>query len=344
MAITLWGHFLKSESESVAKALWGNTELNMLPNRTDLPDWAFLILPEPNRGLADLCFRQKWLRKSKNQNESITDLDGTITNVGYAISIVSGHNGTFELTQDELTFLFEIVDRWADAPVPKREDPYVNRLIQETTLNAITGLSYILDGNVLPQEINTKILNKIRKLSDSGISGFRLISGLVRAIPDRHGEFASILRSGFVSDISEIAEGAIVGLHEWLVSSGRKDLKTKRPPDDLVREIGIIVAVRRKTGLSQALSVAKWIFDEGSEQQITVIRKSVVQGLSFMIDELKYEKQSDHFDDDEVPLLRWRCAQLANAISRHKTQEDESVINRWIETAKHDPLPEVRHL
>ena len=263
---------------------------------------------------------------------------------GRAIATAKDFSRSFVLNEEEQKLLVGVIDQWADAQVPKRDDPYLSELSQGPSRNAIGGLCFILDDIVIPRKIGLKLLIKIQKLNDVGISGYSLITGLVRSLAEHLDELASVLRSGIVSDKTDVAEGAIVGLHEWLISSSDNKFNLQQPPDDLVREIGLIISVRRKTGLSQAMSVAKWIFEEGSEQQMTDICELVVQGLSYMIDELSYRKHRDHFDDVDVPLLRWRCAQLANAISIHRSNITEPVISRWIEIAKHDPLPEVRYL
>ena len=218
LAVVLWGQILKSESVLVAKALWENTN-HKLPSRTYLSDWVFLILPEPDPGSADRYFRQKWLKSTDSQNENSPDLDATLANVGKAIATAKDFSRSFVLNEEEQKLLVGVIDQWADAQVPKRDDPYLSELSQGPSRNAIGGLCFILDDIVIPRKIGLKLLIKIQKLNDVGISGYSLITGLVRSLAEHLDELASVLRSGIVSDKTDVAEGAIVGLHEWLIFS-----------------------------------------------------------------------------------------------------------------------------
>ena len=66
----------------------------------------------------------------------------------------------------------------------------------------------------------------------------------------------------------------------------------------------------------------------------------VLQGLAYLAEELRYEREHD--DDNDVPLLRWRCTQLASSMSKAGLR-DHPVVAQWLEIATSDPLPEVRY-
>ena len=188
--------------------------------------------------------------------------------------------------------------------------------------------------------IGEKLYGKVRDLNESGILGFGLIAGLVKALPNRFGDLASTMRVGLVSENVYIAEGAVVGLHHWLATSAEGISHIQPPPDDLVREIGIMIATRRKKALGQALDIAKWVFDEGNDAQKEVIRDLALQGLGYLVEELRYDREHDL--DIDVPLLRWHCTHLALAMAEYGLGDNPAVA-RWSENIENDPLPEVRY-
>ena len=110
------------------------------------------------------------------------------------------------------------------------------------------------------------------------------------------------------------------------------------PTADILREVGLIIAARRKEALSHALQLAKWVFDEGSDDVRHIILNSVLEGLDYLAEELRYDR--DH--EDYVTNLRWRCALLASSMAKAGL-EYAPVVSRWLELASGDPYPEIRY-
>ena len=90
-----------------------------------------------------------------------------------------------------------------------------------------------------------------------------------------------------------------------------------------------------------SLQTAKWVFDEGNNAQKEAMRDLALQGLSYLTEELRYDRE-DHGPDDDVPLLRWRSAQLALSMAEAGSKNAPAV-SRWLEIAENDPLPELRY-
>lgn len=100
-----------------------------------------------------------------------------------------------------------------------------------------------------------------------------------------------------------------------------------------------MIATRRNRVLNRALQVARWIFSSGRGDQKEIIAQLVLQGLRYLGEELRYDR--DHSDEAEIPLLRWGCAHLAQAMVLSGYQADPIVMH-WVQLALEDPLPEVR--
>ena len=149
---------------------------------------------------------------------------------------------------------------------------------------------------------------------------------------------ASWLRTGLASSSRDMASGALSGLSFWIRESNSSNLSVQNPPEDILRELGLIIAARRKESLSAALQVVKQVFDDGNDEQQEIILNSTLEGLEYLAEELQY----DDNDDIDVPNLRWRCTQLASSMSLAGFSCRPAVA-RWLKLASVDPFPEIRN-
>jgi len=340
--VVFWGRLTEAEAAQIVQALWDReyTSPNDLPTGTLLFDWAFLLFPEPELGLAEKCFRCKWLTASSAVQENTPNPDETLWQIGGAISCLKAHQRSLDLSEEERSYLIEAVDQWSDAPVPSHAFALVENQLREPTYRALEGLPSILTEIQIPVPIGEKLYGKVQSLNESGISGFRLMAGLVKALPSRFDELALTMRMGLVSDKVDLAEGAAAGLYHWLTTSAEANSQIQPPPDDLIREIGIVIATRKKTVLVQALQIAQWIFDEGNDAQKEIIQDLALQGLGYLVEELRYDREHD--PDLGVPFLRWACTHLALSMAKCGFR-DAPAVARWAESIENDPLPEVRY-
>ena len=351
----------ESEVSQVGAALWTaeHTPDDGLPQNTNLYDWVFLVLPEPKPGLAEQRFRRKWLSTGpvetqdsiERSGETITvsfpnepsnpaRLEDTLWNLGAAFSISKDQGHTFELSAEELKHIIELVSLWAKADVPSYPDPFFSDLALEPTRRVLESLPSILAQVEIPEHVGQDLYQKIKLLSESRIPAFKPLGELVQIIPDRMDETVSWLRSGLASDNGEMVTNALSCLVSWPKTPKMGDGPVHPPPSDLFREVGLLIAARRKEALSSALQVAKLVFDSETEEHREIMSECVLQGLAYLVEELKYDREHD--DNYDVPLLRWRCTQLASSMSKAGLR-DHPAVARWLEIATSDPLPEVRY-
>ena len=334
----------EAESSQVAQAIWSEkyTGPNDLPRETSLFDWVFILLPSPESGLGEQRFRHKWLTAISASQENAPSLDDTLWQVGRGILGLRKHGRSLDLSEDERSHLIEVVERWSDTPVPVQDFPFMDSRLHESTHRALVNLPSILAEIQIPESIGEKLYKKMKDLNESGLPRFRLIAGLIKAMPNRFDELILTMKMGLVSDNVYIAEDAAEGLYFWLTTSVEADSHLRPPLDDLVREIGVVIATRKKAVLAQALKIAKWVFDAGNDVEKETIRDLVLQGLGYLVEELRYDREHDQDDDFDVPLLRWRCTHLALTMAECGLGDDPAVI-RWSENIENDPLPEVRY-
>lgn len=334
----------ESEASQIAEALWSKTYTDSegLPRETDLYDWAYLLFPQPKPGIAEQRFRQNWLVPRRASQNNTPSLDDILRQVGKAIGGLRVNQRRLDLCEEEQQYLTEIIRQWLDAPIPSHVDPYFEHQHREPIVQAIDGLRSILTEIKIPESIAEQLHRRVQALNKSDIPGFVLIAGLVKALPDDClPELALLMQTGLASDKEDIAVSAVIGLRHWAIMSANAPSDIQPPPNELIHEIGIIIANRRKASLDPALQFAKWVFDRGDREQKNAIRSLALQGLGYLAEDLRYDR-ADHDPDDDVPMLRWRSTQLAQSMSEHGSA-DAPAVSRWLEIAENDPLPEVRY-
>ena len=334
----------EAESSQVAQAIWSEkyTGPNDLPRETSLFDWVFILLPAPESDLGEQRFRHKWLTANSALQEDAPNPDDTLWQVGRAILGLRKHGRSLDLSEDERSYLVEVVERWSDTPMPVQNFPFMDSRLHESTHRALVSLPSILAEIHISESIGEKLYKKMKDLNDSGLPKFELVVSLIKAMPNRFDELILTMRMGLVSDNVDLAKDAAAGLYHWLTASAEADSQIRPPPDDLIREVGVMIATRKKAVLAQALQTAKWVFSEGTQEQRETIRHLVLQGLDYLDEELRYDREHDQDDNFDVPLLRWGCAHLALAMAERGFGDDPSVA-RWSENIEKDPLPEVRY-
>ena len=164
--------------------------------------------------------------------------------------------------------------------------------------------------------------------------------GLIKAMPDRVEDVSSWIRLGLTSDDGLQVSQAMSTLQSWMSVAVSDSNFIIPPPEDLVREIGVVIATRRKVALPSAQSAANWVFESGDTCHQETISQLVLQGLFYLIEELRYDRQHD--DGNRVPTLRLLCAQLAKSVAK-KGYATSLPISQWLDMARDDALPEVRY-
>ena len=129
--IAFWGRLTEAEKLQVAEALWKGDDIGSddLPSGTDLRDWVFFLLPEPEPGIAEQRFRSKWL--NANDPSPALDLDETLWHVGSTISGLNAHQRSLEFSEGEEDYLVKIVKQWSETPVRGPIHPFDHEEIKK---------------------------------------------------------------------------------------------------------------------------------------------------------------------------------------------------------------------
>ena len=351
----------EEESKIMAQALWTEryTSSVGLPSGTNVFDWAFLTLPEPSPGLALERFRTKWLRKSEDVtyefaqrtrgiqnglNDDTLDIDSRLWQANGAIRALKEERGELVLATSEKAHLTSLIESWVEEPVPEVKSPQLQSLAADATKRSVqtvaASLPAILGAIEASASLIEGIYQKLQSLTKNQIPVFEVTTALVRYMPERSEEIATEIQVGVTSESEDVAGNAMSGLYTWLTSSSDDESQNLNPPDDLIRGVGIAIASRRNAVIVPALQVAKWIFENGTDAQKESIRQLTEDGLSYLAQDLRYDREQE--TPEEVPRKRLYCAELAAEMAKTGLGQTPAVA-QWIDIARQDPLPEVRH-
>ena len=340
------------EKIEMGQALWsksGITNPDIFTHKSI--GWVYLVLPEHTQGQAERSFRAKFLSSLEGVDDDLSLAESSLYQVGLALDNAELSGYSLPLSTTEQKYLFDCIQVVAANLMGERE---TIRIGYPSQAQVTYGIRSILAKIEMPKDIATDLYEKTKSMRDmsdkkayfdpiseaSTVFIYVVMLGLIKAIPERVEEIAGWIRLGLASDDDLQVSQAISTLRSWMSASASDANSIVPPPEDLVREVGLVIATRRKVALQSALSIANWIFESGDTAHRETISQMVLQGLSYLAEELRYDRQYD--DDDSVPTVRFLCAQLAKSMAQ-KGYADSPAISQWLEIAKDDPLPEVRY-
>ena len=344
LPLVVSGVLTEEEQRAIGRALWsegsaGDDGLPVLPS--DLYDFALLLLPEPSNGLAESRFRQKWLSTAVLRTDNSAGAFEILNQVGRAIAQLRLRGRSLQLSHEEEDILVAAVRGWADAPVPDHQPRFLLPFTSKHETDALIGLVAAVSEMPLPSEVGSAVYRRAQAMASAGMGGFELAGPLANALPARVQEIATWLRTGVVAADPSAARSAMQGLQSWLETSTDEEVAAHRPPQDLIHEIGLVIASRRGGALPQALESAAWLFANGPAEARTTLEQLALQGLTYLEQELQYERHQAAGSDIDVPLVRSLCARLARAMA-DSGLANKSAVESWLELARRDPVPEVR--
>ena len=364
VALLAYGKLSENEKQPIAQALWSDTTLGPdgLPAGTGLHDFGFLNLPETTEGLAQKRFFQKWLPSPDHITKanfeevptSLTltgdyghvndrdNLENCLWQLSSAFRNLRHSQIEPELSDEQRTTLANLIETWAEALPPPHgalQDPFGAHILKQRAESVARRIPTLISEIEPTATFAENLYRKVEMLHQRQIPAFELVADVARLNPARENELANLIRDGLTSDDRTMASSAAYGLRSWLESTSQPGTQAEPPPDQLISGIGFTIASRRTTVTVGSLMAAEFIFEHGTEEHKEAIRRSVADGLSYLLEELGYDRQRD--DPNEIPELRLACARLAMKMSLDQQEPHPSVID-WIEAARQDPLPEVR--
>ena len=353
MPIVFSGNLSQEQALEIASALWGETDpILSNSNGPNSPfDWVFMLLPEMSPGQAEQSFRQKWLTPRPITEDKVSGFaQEMLSQLGPAIGNRNARERLLPLTDEENEYVSTLLLQ------------FVKNIFGDSvtigTHTSIRHLNTVAEAIVIPNPIAEEMFNVIEGMLGTGTVHYRdpirllgdflynvriaisytLIPGLVKTLPDRVSTMAMWLSAGLASGEEIRINNALVATRTWALASQEEFGGTA--PDSLVREVGAIIASRRKDALSGALVCATVIFDRGTLSHKVAISTFALHGLSFLAEETQYVR---YLEDDDVPTVRLLCVQLASHMVTSGLG-DNPIVAEWLDIGRNDPFPEVRNV
>ncbi len=270
------------ESSNIATVLWSDSD--PIQHNVSSPgsalDWVYFMLPEIEEGQSEQSFRLKWLSSTpESQGKGPDYTSDMLTQVGAAIIGLRGRGRQLVLSvEDEqhiATHIENLVEMFSSSSISftlgsSSAFTHVGSVAAEITMpeqiaqNLFRRVEFILGTQSHSKDVLLGPVYDIR----IGL-GFAVIPGLVKALPERFETLSLLLRTGLASEDDARVRGAMTALRSWLSAPATSQL---RPiPEDLIREVGTIIASDRRVGLVDALVCATLVFDKGSDSHRNAI-------------------------------------------------------------------------
>ena len=333
-----------SEVTFVAHAIWDpeRNAIHGLPAEDTLRHWVFLCMPEPREATAIDWFRNKWISDEElltTDDDQI--LENALFHLGDAKERAYDNDFEIEFTSRDEQHVIELASKWANVPVPRTllpSLPFFDAKRSHTLRGAVHGLTTLLLHVKPPPQVVDLLYAKHSRLFDAGLYSMPLLVAIHKHAASRRDTIHETFKKAITAEKEVIVYSAVAAIQCWLHFEQRRVVAA--PPADLLREIGFSIATRRAAALDPALWLAKWIYENGQERDQRALHSLTIEGLEYLFRELDYS-QMDLTDNQTVPDMRWKCVAIARAM--HNLEYDDAIIQAWLERAREDPLPEVRH-
>lgn len=330
------GALAAEERTAFAQAVWGRREAGEgLPADTDLHAHVFLLIPEPEPGLARSVFERTVVGPLTGGQVSEP---GLIAVYGAAWER-TGCTDTWSLTAAAALAIFDACLAWTPQQVDER-DPrgraaHVNEGIV-ANLGPCLALAVlpILSADDLGPE---RIERWIRSLEAEDMpSLLQTAAEVIRLAPEHEARVVSLVRRRLANRHSLTVFNALAAI-ERLVRANQRGASPF--PAVLASDVAAVCATRREPGLPNALGCARVTLE--ADLLAVEDQSRVIDGLEFLLAETAY----DAWDVTDprtmsLSLIRRECVLLAQALSlRGRTEE---AVRGWISASAGDPSPEVR--
>ncbi len=341
----------EDEEAIVADILWRNSDpvWDNSSGPGSALDWVYLILPQLEQGQAERSFRRKWLRSGPESQEAVSTLTGDMfEQLVAAISVLRNRGCSLGLSvedeQEIAAYIEAFVEKFCSGRVSfnlgvASQIGHLGTLALEITIpepvasGLLQKVEFLLEtSSALPGSFDSPLQNVRIAI------GYRLLPGLIKAMPDDSEMMTILLRIGLASDEDSKVRNAMSAVRDWVSASAECNMLPV--PSALLSDIGVIIASRRRVGLADALWCATCIFDRGTQESRATISSMVLMGLRRLAEETQY---GDYPLDEDVPTIRALCVQLASTMAKYGFEEDPT-IRSWVEIGRNDPFPEVRNM
>jgi SIR2-like domain len=371
-----WQWLTAEERHSFAEALWRPAlDQNGWPADSGFEPWEFAALPELESGNAAVNFRRLYLSPGGRQFEAPLSAEFLI-NLSNATSSLPWQPGGLQLSPTEAEHVARKILSWwqtGKAQALAGPQPHVPAYrvedFQEYLVSALVNAVLPALPRPLPPQapasfdepfagatesvLIDQLLEMVQGLRDLHYPVELTLPELVRLSPQHADELLGWLRRGLVSLNERPARAGVQAVARWW--DGACAGRLSPPPEDLLRELALIVSERRPSNLIPALRATAWIVSDktlpGIDPRTLPLRETFIEllvaGLDYLAEIAAYEQILPVTGPEaskksyEIVEQRKLCVALARALAATGRGGSTSV-HRWIQFGEVDPLPDVR--
>jgi hypothetical protein len=333
----------KDEQGAFTKALWTKKFLSStgLPGQTELRSWVFLYLPEPEVGMAEQLIKKAYLTKAGAEKKSLKNY---LFEIGNILNMARTRKAPLSLTDEEKAVVKSMVVKWSQEKYTPSTDTFMMRdRANDSEIPKLLGTAELLPFLNLTDKDLALIKSRVDTLVNDGIACYIIYPPLLSHSPEFSNSLIDHLKSGIIGDDQNFAVDAVNGLVYWmsLAETGHTEL----PPAEIIEEIGLTIYLRHEPVLAQALEFAALLFEKQHDLAKKAIGQHVLSGLACLFESCDYGQaiESGLADRIDIPFVRRSCTKLATVMLKD-VYSGNTVLIKWIEAAKDDPLPELRNL
>ena len=339
-----------AEGHEVAIGLWRTVEPDSdgLPHIRRVDDWMYLVVPEPDLGVAEGRFRTKWIgREFKAPSGSTSTGDDILRNVAAAWNPDCVGDQVIALSGEEEDWLWSFVEDWLRYEASQRFWSGTSRGLEVPRLVDLL-IHRHAPGSVvkrMAEAVAPTIGQRARSAEEWGSpeNEHLMIAASAAFGGEEPAEAEHRIRLGARSPDERVSLASWNALRWWIRESARPGgFGMQRPSAEGVRDIGVAIGTSQQSGLIGALRAACAVYQSRNPEFVEAIHAQTIQGLRQLRSELDYRASvADRRLSDELPVRRHWCVWLAWAIT-HADKGDDDVVQSWIKTGDDDPLCVVR--
>jgi hypothetical protein len=376
-----WGCLTASEVQRLVRTLWARvSQRTGLPEMPGLLNVTHLSLPEPKKGKVSELYRkyltngdllrfcqqtagptgamQRVFTMYSNPDEYILDWLGATATPGATIALPKRR--FINWSRADATLLFKKLRSWwqeegRELVSASGVSPFTGQISDDICRQRMNYILEALELIVIPRAVvgsrlGSEIVELVNDIDARQVPVERILPALLRLKPDAEKATASRLRRSFATSDEQRQRAALAGLTSWLRNQVDSSVATKgyqlpRVPDDLLQELGARVANRRQPGLGLVLETAVVVLRGFRERVNLRFIRALTIGLEYLLVETQYrldDESTDQIAAADIPMYRMRGAQIAGLLARMPHGRSD-VVQKWLEAARDDPLPEIRH-
>jgi hypothetical protein len=241
-----------------------------------------------------------------------------------------------------------------DLLITTANSPYFGSMQEEPIRRRLEWILEALRRIIIPRArpgttLAREVMEFVDDMDSRNVAVEPVLPALLHLDPGRVRATASRLRRALAAHDEKKQRAALNGLASWLRNQTGSPLAVRgyqlpRMPENLLQELGSIIANRRQPGLLVALEAAITVLERFPHRANRGFIDSLRVGLDSLLAETEYRANDEpggQVPYEAVPTYRMLAARLANLLAGVRGGRSE-VVDRWIEAARTDPLPEVR--